>query len=98
MKTIGEILADPPRMGETPEFVKEVQEKIRKLDKIDRRESFARCEHCPDEANYHKESELFWDDEYGYLCEKCLADVEREREELEEQERLAKEEAINHYK
>lgn len=90
-QTIGDFIADSLDK-------KKFRKRLESLNKQPR-ESYARCEHCPDEANYHKESELFWDDTVeGYLCEECLKEEERGREAEDEVNRIIEEEKINHYK
>jgi len=63
-QTLGDVLADPPRMGRESDIVKRMKRNVRKFDEYEARETYAVCIHCPDEANYHKENELFWDDEF----------------------------------
>lgn len=94
-----QILADPPRMGEKPDIVKRMNENVRKFDEYDKGEMYAICAHCPDEANYHKESELFWDAELEcYLCERCLGEEERAREAEADRENIIENEKKFHHK
>ena len=83
-QTIGEVLANPPHMGES-EIVKEVNRRIKKFDEYERIDGY-RCALCPPDANWHPASEIYPDDEYGDLCKRCLDEVEEARE-IEEQEK-----------
>jgi hypothetical protein len=66
------------------ELVKEMNRRIKRFDGYEKKEKddsrFFRCGHCNPIANLFPESEIFWDDECGYLCERCLGEEERARE------------------
>jgi len=83
-QTIGDILSDPPCMSE-PDFVKEVRQKLKKLDAY---EGFCACEEC---GEMEKESDLYPNDDGKWICKRCL-------EEEEEEKRIIREEEINHHK
>ena len=99
--SIGDIICNPPRMSEDSDFVAEVREKCRRFDEYEERERqdhiFHRCNHCNPAANLFPESELFWDDEHGYLCERCLKEAEADREAEDEERRIMREEEREHY-
>jgi len=98
-QTLGDVLADPPRMGRESDIVKRMKRNVRKFDEYEARETYAVCIHCPDEANYHKENELFWDDECeGYLCERCLGEEEEAREVESEARIIIEQEKKFHHK
>jgi len=98
-QTLGDVLADPPRMATEPDIVKRMKRNVRRFDEYEENEVLAICIHCPDEANYHKESELFWDDEYeGYLCERCLGEEEEAREVESEARIIIEQEKKFHHK
>ena len=81
------VLADPTRMSEEPEFVKETNRKIKKFDEYEESE-FYRCNHCNPEANLFPGNEIFWDDEHGWLCERCLGEEEEAREAIADEKKL----------
>ena len=90
-------LGDPPRIES--EFARGLDEKVRKFDEYESREPYAQCGHCPDEANWHRESELLWDDECGcYLCERCLREEEEAREAEADKENIIENEKKFHHK
>ena len=84
--TIGEILAESPRMGKDSEIAEKMNRVIKKFDDYERVHGFC-CALCPPEANWHPADEIFPDDEFGDLCEQHLRKVEEERELAEEEKR-----------
>ena len=89
-QTIGEVLSQPPLIR-TSKVLERMERNVKAFDEYERREAYSVCNHCPELAKYHKESELFWDDECGYLCMDCLKEEEEARDIIAEEER-------NHHK
>lgn len=98
--TTDKILSTIMRMSDS-EIVESMQRKIKRFDEYERKEkemldtryeNHSPCGRCPDDRfNHYPESELYEDDEYGWLCDTCLIEVEDERQ-------IIKEEEINHHK
>lgn len=49
---------------------------------------FYRCNHCNPNANLFPRDEIFWDDEHGWLCERCLGEEEGARKAIEDEKKL----------
>lgn len=90
-------LADSPSIES--EFVNEMNEKIRRLDEYEENEQteFYRCNHCNPIANLFPGDEIFWDDECGWLCKRCLAEEKRAREaEADRKDIIENEKKLHH--
>ena len=85
------IIFDPTRIDKESKIVSrmgrviknfDAYEKRERREKLDKRyEEYCMCMLCPDDQfNWHPKDDLYEDDEHGWLCRGCLADVERERE------------------
>ena len=84
--TLFEVISSPPRMKETG-LVKEMNRRIKKFDEYEESE-FYRCNHCNPDANLFPGNEIFWDDEHGWLCERCLGEEEEAREAIADEKKL----------
>ena len=89
MPTLFEVISRPPSMKEA-EIVKEMNRRIKKFDKYEESEQteFFRCNHCNPDANLFPGDEIFWDDEHGWLCGRCLEEEEEAREAIEDEKKL----------
>jgi len=96
-QTLGDVLADPPRMGRESDIVKRMKRNVRRFDEYEESEFF-RCNHCNPNANLFPGDEIFWDDEHGWLCERCLGEEERAREAEADRKNIIENEKELHHK